>query len=282
MRNGGLISQLGFLFSCAQLLTVLYIRCRCSHRTCGIWLPQPPYQPFSTGHSDMTPVSSLQAEQDRFARYPPPRPNVVVEMPTQHVNCAVDGLTTASCAGVSYLLVERVMPTLTIVNACSFGIFMLCLTILGYQDDATIGVINESALSAVVIACLSSGITLFLGLAHSAYKAVVCPASRHCGHFISRLIHATACASLLAASTSFAVFVAIAALKTSPRISKPYFILSGCVIAGLLFAGIVYHGVRRPEWHRACYPQAGATPSRSRESQSATPPHPHDQSSLPR
>ncbi|KDQ21627.1 hypothetical protein BOTBODRAFT_40349 [Botryobasidium botryosum FD-172 SS1] len=147
-------------------------------------------------------------------------------------------------------LVVAILPNLVVllpatkaIRKCAWAILVSCITAFGFQKNATLVITDGAALDAIVVACLTSGISFLLAILQGRTSRWLDDE-----HILSILVHIGAFVYLLVACTSFAVFVGLVTWSTTP-----YTFTRLCVACGsltgilLLFVVSAKHAARARE-----------------------------------
>ncbi|KDQ21601.1 hypothetical protein BOTBODRAFT_208183 [Botryobasidium botryosum FD-172 SS1] len=126
------------------------------------------------------------------------------------------------------------LPSTKTIKECSWAIFVCCITALGFQKDATLALIRGAALDAIVVACLTSGISFLLATLHRMISHWL-----YAGHILPALIHIGAFIHLSVACASSSISVGLITWSTTPHVFTGLAIACGSLIAALILAFVI-------------------------------------------
>jgi len=181
------------------------------------------------------------------------------DQPSAHSNqiirfdaCHIHSLTAYALAW------KELLPASKVIRKWSCAIFVCCITLFGFQKNATVVLVDAGALTAVVTACVASGIALLLAIIHKKVARRL-----HVEHALSTLLHTSAFLYLSLACVSLITFVARVVWTTAPRVFLTFCVACG-LITGIAFT-IMFHSFRA---HALCRSSAGESEEHDLEAQS--------------
>jgi len=122
----------------------------------------------------------------------------------------------------------ELLPASKVVKEWAFAIFVGCITVFGFQKDATIVFIDDNALKAAMTACLTSGISLLLAFVYDSWL------KREAVRTLSIVVHAIACICLSLSCVAFSAFIGCVAWMTAPHI-----FIAFCIACSLIVGTVV-------------------------------------------
>jgi len=122
------------------------------------------------------------------------------------------------------LALKKLLPTSKVIRKWSCAIFVCCVTVFGFQKNATIVLVDGEALTAAVTACLASGTSFLLAIMQKKVDRWL-----RVEHPLSTLLHTSAWLSLSLACISLVAFVGRVVWTTAPRV-----FIAFCVVCGLI------------------------------------------------